>query len=110
MEPVLRISIRGPLQRDEVPALYRTVSWLLAVTSARRIRCDIEELSADAVAIDAIARLELAARRHRAALELTGASRELLELLAFTGLDRALEHRFTDDAPPEDADPPPGAA
>jgi hypothetical protein len=76
------------------------------VTSARRIRCDVRELPADAVAIDAIARLELAARRHGSTLELAGASRELLELLAFMGLDRALERRFTDDAPAGDADPP----
>jgi hypothetical protein len=40
----------------------------------------------DAVTVDALARLQLAAQRHRCQVRLRDASSELLELVAFMGL------------------------
>jgi ABC-type transporter Mla MlaB component len=50
------------------------------------IVCDVRAVSADAVALDVLARLQLGARRGGAEIRLRGASSELLELLAFAGL------------------------
>jgi hypothetical protein len=58
------------------------------MTAPRRstIVCDVRALAPDAGAIDALARLQLNARRHHLELRLRHASAELLELLAFVGL------------------------
>jgi ABC-type transporter Mla MlaB component len=47
---------------------------------------DLRGVPADAVAVDALARLQLAARRHGCELRLRNASPELRELIAFMGL------------------------
>jgi hypothetical protein len=52
--------------------------------------CDVAALPADAVAVDAVARLQLAARRAGCELRLHGASPELLSLVAFIGLAEVL--------------------
>ncbi|HYZ80787.1 MAG TPA: STAS domain-containing protein [Solirubrobacteraceae bacterium] len=93
MDATLRISIRAPLTRDDLPGLYQRVCRLLDQAHARTIRCDIGDIPVDAVAIDALARLQLAARRRGAVLELLGASADLRDLLAFTGLDEAVTPR-----------------
>ena len=54
------------------------------------IDCDVRAAEADVVTIDALARLQLAARRLGGGIELCGASSELQELLAFMGLADAL--------------------
>jgi ABC-type transporter Mla MlaB component len=48
--------------------------------------CDAQGFAADAVTVDALARLQIAARRHQCQLRLRGASNELRELVAFMGL------------------------
>lgn len=48
--------------------------------------CDVEGVQADAVTVDALARLQLAARRDQCHVRLRGASNELRELVAFMGL------------------------
>jgi ABC-type transporter Mla MlaB component len=52
--------------------------------------CDVEGVKADAVTVDALARLQLAARRHERQVRLRGASNELRELLVFMGLGDVL--------------------
>ena len=53
----------------------------------RILLCDVSGLvRSDLGAVDALARLELAARRQGARVVLLGAPRELLELLELTGL------------------------
>jgi len=48
--------------------------------------CDVCGVAADAVTVDALARLQLAARRHGCQVRLRGASDELRDLVAFMGL------------------------
>jgi hypothetical protein len=50
------------------------------------IVCDVGAVAPDAVAIDTLARLQLAARRLGLEIRLRHASSELRELLAFAGL------------------------
>jgi hypothetical protein len=54
------------------------------------IFCDVDGVKADAEAVDALARLQLAACRCECRIRLRGASRELRELLAFVGLGDVL--------------------
>lgn len=53
---------------------------------ARTLRCEVAGLAADALTLDALARLALAARRSGGELALGGASPALRELIALTGL------------------------
>lgn len=52
--------------------------------------CDVDGVPPDAVAVHVLARLQLAARRHRCRLVLRNASPELLDLVAFMGLENVL--------------------
>ena len=54
------------------------------------IVCDVGALAPNGVAVDALARLQLAAGRLGLKIRLRHASRELQELLAFAGLDDVL--------------------
>ena len=52
--------------------------------------CDLRGVAADCVTVDSLARLHLAARRAGVELDVRHASKELCELLVFTGLSEAL--------------------
>jgi ABC-type transporter Mla MlaB component len=82
----LTLSIRGPLARSDLPGLFRRTCALLQSCSGGELVCRLEGLAADAVAVDALARLALAARRQRCGVRLSGASPELQQLLGFMGL------------------------
>ena len=51
---------------------------------------DVASVTVDAVTVDALARLQLEARRHGCRIVLQGATRELVELVAFMGLSEVL--------------------
>ncbi|MBV9717218.1 MAG: STAS domain-containing protein [Solirubrobacterales bacterium] len=82
----ITFGIRGPIAPEDVPGLCRRVSSLLERSGAAVAWCELHDVSADATAVDALARMQLAARRHGAQVRLRGASAELLSLIAFTGL------------------------
>jgi ABC-type transporter Mla MlaB component len=48
--------------------------------------CDVRKARVDARTVDALARLQLLARRHQCQVRLRGASPELLRLVSFMGL------------------------
>jgi hypothetical protein len=54
--------------------------------------CDIGGVEASAVTVDALARLQLTARRNGLSLRFEGASSELLELIGFMGLRGVFRH------------------
>lgn len=82
----LTFAIRGPIARADLPGLCDRVCALLEAADATVARCDVRGVGADAVTIDALARLQLASRRYGCQVRLRGASQELRELLAFMGL------------------------
>jgi ABC-type transporter Mla MlaB component len=89
MEPVL--AVHGPLTRDDLPGLRDRACRLLEESDAEVVVCVVgPEIAADAVAVDALARLELAARRLGRHIRLVGVSPGLRELLEFVGLDARL--------------------
>ena len=79
-------AIRGPIARAELPGLCDRVCGLLGQASAGVALCDVTGVAADAVTVDALARLQLAARRHGCRVRLLNASEDLRELVAFMGL------------------------
>ena len=83
---MLELTIHGPIARSDLPGLCDRVCTLLAASGAEVARCDVGGVEPDAVTVDALARLQLAARRHRCSVRLENASRELLDLVAFMGL------------------------
>jgi anti-anti-sigma regulatory factor len=62
----------------------------MAEPQPRTIVCDVGILAADVTTIDALARLQLIARRLGRELRLRGASRELVELLELCGVGEIL--------------------
>ena len=85
LQPVA-FAIRGPIARADLPGLCERVCALLERIDRDVVVCDVHGVPADAVTVDALARLQLAAQRRTCQVRLCGASRELLELVAFMGL------------------------
>lgn len=83
-------AVRGPIERGDLPGLYARVCTLLADARPSVACCDVERVPADAVTADALARLQLAARRRGCQIRLRGASQELRALIAFMGLTEVL--------------------
>ena len=89
----LAFAIRGPIRRADLPGLCERVCGLLAGSAVEVAVCDVRGVDPDAVTVDALARLQLAARRHGCHVRLRNASGELLELLEFMGLCDVLPQR-----------------
>jgi ABC-type transporter Mla MlaB component len=85
-QQTIALAIHGPIARADLPGLCERVCALLEASDAAAAICDVRGVEPDAVTADALARLQLAARRHGCQARLRGASSELLELLSFMGL------------------------
>jgi ABC-type transporter Mla MlaB component len=79
--------IGGRITPADIPALCLRAEAVLAAGDLDPLVCDVATLAhADAVAVDALARLHVLARRHRCNINLLGVSRQLKDLLALMGL------------------------
>jgi ABC-type transporter Mla MlaB component len=83
-------AIRAPITRDDLPGLSDRVCMLLSASRAAVVLCDVRGVEPDAVTVDALCRLQLAARRHACEVRLRHASDELRALIAFMGLTGVL--------------------
>ena len=86
----IAFAIWGPILRDDLPGLTERVCGLLRGTGASLALCDVAGVEPDAVTVDALARLQLVARRQRCRVILRNASEELVDLVAFMGLEDVL--------------------
>ena len=96
--PTVAFVIRGPIARADLPGLRDRVCALLAENRPGVVRCEVDGVEPDAVTVDALARLQLAAHRYGCRVRLCRASDELLSLVAFMGLrksSRALRRPMT---------------
>ena len=82
----LAFAITGPIARSDMPGLCARVCRLLDDSRAAVAVCDVGGVQPDAVTIEALARLQLGARRHGCTVRLRNASTELLALVDFMGL------------------------
>jgi ABC-type transporter Mla MlaB component len=89
----------GPITSESIPALCERARRLLERCDAGRVACDVGALAVpDVVTIDALARLQLTARRLGYRVELQRACGELEDLLVLTGLSDVLPCRSGEDA------------
>ncbi len=84
--PALVFSIWGPIARDDLPGLCERVCALFSETSGGIALCDVENVPPDAVTVDALARLQLAAKRYGITVRFRGAGEDLQGLVRFMGL------------------------
>jgi ABC-type transporter Mla MlaB component len=82
----IAFAIEGPIVRADLPGLCERVCALLEKNRADVAFCDVRGVDVDAVTVDALARLQLAARRRGCQVRLRQPSTELRELVAFMGL------------------------
>jgi ABC-type transporter Mla MlaB component len=76
--------------REDLPGLCDRICAILRESGATTAFCDVTGVEPDAVTVDALARLQLAARRCSCQVRLRGTSDELRALVAFMGLDDVL--------------------
>ena len=88
----ISFAVRGPIERADLPGLCDRVCTLFARTGPAVAFCDVSEVPADAVTVDALARLQLAARRCACKVRLRNASPQLRSLVEFMGLENVLPH------------------
>ena len=86
----ISFALRGPIARPDLPGLCDRVCALLEASGAAVAWCDVCGVNSDAVTVDALARLQLAAGRRGCQVRLLGVSDELRELVAFMGLEDVL--------------------
>ncbi len=86
----ITFAINGPIAPADLPGLCSRVCALLERSGAGLVYCDVRDLNADAVTVDALARLQLAAHRRACQVRLRGVSDELRGLVAFMGLQDVL--------------------
>lgn len=82
--------VAGPIAHGDVYALCECLRVLLEASDAEVIVCDVRALAADAVTVDALARLQLTACRLGRRICLHRSSPELDQLLSFVGLSDVL--------------------
>jgi anti-anti-sigma regulatory factor len=81
------LDVRNPIARAAVPALCERVRVLLAAGVVEVITCEVGGLTEpDTDAVDALARLQLTARRLGRSIRLRHPRPELRDLLGLTGL------------------------
>jgi ABC-type transporter Mla MlaB component len=90
---MVAFTIRGPIARTDLPGLCERVCALLAASRASVVVCDVQRVEPDAVTVDALARLQLAARRHGCQIRLRGTTTELHDLVTFMGLSDVIAER-----------------
>ena len=86
----ITFAITGPITRDDLPGLCNRVCALLEASRASVAYCDVTGVGVDAVTVDALARLQLAARRCACTVRLRNASPQLRSLVEFMGLEDVL--------------------
>ena len=80
-------TVWGPILRSDMAGLTERVCRLLEEKGAEIALCEVRNIPVpDAVTVEALARLQLAAQRNGCRVWLVNASQELHDLVAFMGL------------------------
>ena len=81
-------AIGGPIAREELPSLCE--AFRAAAEGRAVVVCDVGGIRPDLVAVEALARVALTAKRLGCRVRVRGASEELCRLAAYLGLDCVL--------------------
>src|SRR5436305_4125614 len=84
--PSALLEIHGPLRREDLPGFYSRACRVLTRAQGRVLTVALTSVAADAVAVDALARLKLAARRQGCRVVIRGARPEMWQLIEWMGL------------------------
>ncbi len=87
---MISFAIWGPIARPDLPGLCERVCALFEASRGMIAWCDVSNVETDVVAVDALARLQLAAQRHGCQVRLRLASDDLRDLVSFMGLEDVL--------------------
>lgn len=87
---MISFAVWGPITPADLPGLSDRVCALLGSSPGSIVSCDVAGVPADAGTIEALARLQLAARRYGCEVRLRNASAALLDLVVLMGLEEAL--------------------
>jgi len=88
--PSIALAIRGPIERSDLPGLSLRLCTLFAHNPGKLVLADVSDVEADAVCVDALARLQLVAKRNDSRVVRINASPALIDLVEFMALDRVL--------------------
>ena len=84
-------TIRGPVERADLPGLCERLRTSLSHARIDTALCHVDRfVTADLVTVDALARMQLAARRVGCAIRLGDVPEDLRELMAYVGLEQAV--------------------
>ena len=86
MTPTVDLMIWGPIRRADLADLSARVCAFFAAHAGSIVRCDVSGVGADAVTVDALARLLAVAARNRCVVVLRNAGDDLLGLVDLMGL------------------------
>jgi ABC-type transporter Mla MlaB component len=86
----ITFALSAPIARADLQLLCECVCGLVERTGADVALCDVSRLDPSAVTVDALARLQLAARRRGCEVRLRRPSNELRKLVDFMGLANVL--------------------
>ena len=86
----IAFAIWGPIERDDLQGLCDRVCALFEAQAPQLALCDCASVPSDAVTVDALARLQLAARGYGCEVRLRGAAPALRDLVRFMGLTAVL--------------------
>ena len=86
-EVTVAFAVRGPIRAADLPGLCDRVCTLLTESRPTAAVCDVRGVEPTAATVDALARLQLAAKRLGCRVHLRGASGDLRDLVAFMGLE-----------------------
>ncbi len=88
---MIELGIDGTIDRADIPLLCERVRLALEAADADWLDCNVGDvLLPDAVMVEALARVQLTARRCGSRVRLSDASPELCDLLDFMGLSDVL--------------------
>lgn len=85
--------IATPIGDGDAPRLCERLRIIINASDGELIVCDVAALPANVRTIEALARLQLTARRHGRRIRLQRASRELRQLIELVGLSEVLAAR-----------------
>lgn len=95
------LALSGPIAEDDVARLVERLTAVIHSSDAPTIVCDVRQLPASIRTIEALARLQLTARRHARRIRLRRASPELVQLLELVGLADVVSARRGNGRDPE---------
>ena len=83
----ISFSVWGPILRGDIPGLSKRVCRLLEESRPEVALCEVCNVPVpDAITVEALGRLQLAAQRYGCHVRLRNASNELIDLVTFMGL------------------------